>query len=412
MVKIKRVNREVKTHAKEVTFDRIIQVEGQGKGPRYKIWIVAIISIMFFIFAVSYLFTKATVTVNPKIQNININEDLSASKDSGLDSLSFDLVVISGEESKIIKANSEQDIRDSATGTVVFYNSFGYSPQSLLIDTRLVGSNGKIYKTKTKTVVPGMDKNGIPGSVEVKIYASESGVEYNSAPLDFQIFGFKGSPKYSKIYARSKGGITGGFVGKAPVVSDADKVAAISNLKNSLQAKLLKQATDQIPSGFVLFKDAIFLNMNNGNDEPNVSSVYNKDDSITLTLKGTLSGILLDEQKLTKKIVENHIDGYDGSLVYIQNIRDLVFSLSEEGDVSFSNIKDLSFNLSGSTKIVWKLDEGKLTADLLGKPKKDFSQVLLQYPNIDSADVETNPFWRTSLPDETKDIKIIVNYPG
>ncbi len=410
MVKVKKAREKIRIPAEELPTGGVKQVKGQVKKPRYKIWLVAIISITFFIFAVSYLFTKAVVTVNPKTKELVLNQDLSASKDSATEGLSFDLVVISGEENKTLKADSEKDVKEVATGTVVIYNAFGYSPQPLSIDTRLTGSNGKIYKTKTKTVVPGMKKDGIPGSVEVKIYASVAGAEYNSMPLDFQIFGFKGTPKYSKIYARSKGEITGGFVGKAPVVSDADKAQAISDLKTTLQNKLLKNATNQIPTGFVLFKNAILLNTNNVNNEPNISSIYNKDNSLTLKLKGTLEGILLDEQKLTKKITEKDVAEYSGSQVYVSNLRDLNFSMSN-GDTNISNdTKNINFNLSGSAKVVWKLDETKLVNDLLGKSKKDFSQILLQYPGVDSADVVTTPFWRTSLPDKSKDIQVIVNY--
>src|SRR6185436_19331087 len=98
------------------------------------------------------------------------------------------------------------------------YNNYSTASQNLDIDTRLEGSNGKIYKTKTKIVIPGM-KDGKTGSVEVKVYASVAGPEYNSAPLDFKIFGFKGTPKYSKFYGRSKGALSGGAKGKAPALS-------------------------------------------------------------------------------------------------------------------------------------------------------------------------------------------------
>ena len=57
------------------------------------------------------------------------------------------------------------------------------------------------------------------------------------------------------------------------------------------------------------------------------------------------------------------------------------------------------------------LDVDKLVADLLGKSKKDYNQILLKYPNIDSADLVISPFWKMSLPDKTRDIKVIVNYP-
>lgn len=374
---------------------------------RYMLWSVALISVVFCFFAFSFMFSKAEIVVNPKTKDVVLNENLSASKDASDDGLFFDLVVISGEENKIIKANKEKEVQEVATGTVVIYNAFSSSSQRLNADTRLEGSNGKIYKTQTKVVLPGMSKDNTPGSTEVVVYGEDAGIEYNSAPLDFKIVGFKGTLRYTKIYARSKGSITGGFIGSAPDISDAEKATATSELKEILKTKLLQKAIGQIPNGFILFKDAVFLST----DDKNILSTYNKDNSMTLTLKGTLNGLLFDEQKLTKKISEDNIEKYDGSEVYIQNIRDLVFSVSNK-DAPFDNLKNIDFNLSGTVKIVWKLNVSKFTALILGKSKNDFNQILSQYGNVDSATLNLSPFWKMSIPDQTKNVKVTVNYPN
>ena len=377
--------------------------------PRYRLWSVAIISLVFFLFALSYMFLEVTITINPKIKEIVLNENLSAGKDGGAEALSFDLIVISGEENKIAQATEEKDVLEKAQGVVLIYNAFSSASQRLDIDTRLEGSNGQIYKTVKQIIVPGM-KDNIPGSMEVGIYGEKAGEEYNSDPLDFTIFGFKGMPKYSKFYARSKGEITGGFKGKASIISDAQKLAALNELKTALQTKLFKKATDQIPNGLILFKDAVFLKV----DDSNVDLASSKDNLLSVKLKGTLYGFLLNEEKLTKKITENYIQKDDDSIVYLPNIRDLTFSLAfpaNEDTVSFGDIKNIDFNLSGAAKIVWKLEENRLVTDVLGKSKKDFNQILLQYPNIDSANLVISPFWRMSFPDKIKDIKVIVNYP-
>ena len=373
---------------------------------RYMLWFVAFISLIFCFFALSYLFLTVTVTVNPKIQDVTLSENLSASKAGGAGVLPFDLIVISGEDTATAQASSTKDVLEKAKGTVVIYNAFGYSPQRLDVDTRLEGSNGKIYKTLNRVVVPGM-KGNTPGSVEVGVYGEKAGEEYNSGPLDFTIFGFKGTPKYAKFYARSKGDITGGFIGKAPYISDAEKATAINNLKISLKSKLFEKALDQIPSGIVLFKNAASLNV----DDKNVEVTSSQDQTLSIKVKGTLYGLLFDENKLTKKIAQDTIQNYDDSDVYLPNMRDLAFTLTSQDGTSFADMKNISFSLTGASKIVWKLDENKLVNDLLGKAKKDFNQVLLSYPNVDSADLEVSPFWKMSLPDKTKDIKIIVNYP-
>src|SRR3989338_2772324 len=406
MVKVKHARREIEVHSIEVKESREAPRKIKDR-PRSMLWFVAIISLVFFLFALSYLFSKATVTVNPKVQELVLDENLSASRDGSTEALSFDLVVISGEENKIVRATEEKDVSLKAEGVVVIYNAFSSASQLLSIDTRLEGSNGKIYKTKKQINVPGMAKDGIPGSVEVGIYASQADEGYNSGPLDFKIFGFKGTPKYSKFYARSKGAITGGLKGKLLIISDSQKASVINEMKTNLQIQLFKKATDQIPSGFILFKDAVFLDT----DPNSIDFTSSKDNLLPIKLKGTLYGILFDEQKLSKKIALDSIENYDDSGVYLPNIRDLTFSLSSKNNNSFADVKNIEFNLSGPAKIVWRFDGDKLAGELLGKSKKDFNQILAQYSNVDSAESQLSPFWKMSFPNKIKNIKVIVNYP-
>jgi hypothetical protein len=379
-----------------------------GRKNRHALWFVAIIAMVFLIFAVSFLFSFAEVTVNPKEKDSNLNSSFNAVKDSTGDELSFDLVILPGVESKTMPVNGTKDSAIKATGQAVIYNAYSTAPQNLLIDTRLEGSNGKIYKTVKAIIVPGM-KGTAPGQVEIGIYANEAGPEYNSTPLDFKVFGFKGTPKYDKFYGRSKGDISGGFKGKEPQITDADKARALADLKSNLQAKLVKNASERIPAGFILFKDAVVTNI----DQTPVFSEP-KDGSTTISLKGTLYGFILNEKSLTKTLAKDLITNYDDSDVYISNLKSLVFSMPP-GGLDLSNItalKNINFTLIGNPKIIWTVDKEKLTANLVGIRKADFNSILAGYPNIASAELKVRPAWKSSFPDKSKNIKIIVNYPN
>ena len=421
MVKIKRASKSAPFEGSPpVSFSKAesvreikkeVQHRPAPKRSRFLLWIVAFVSVTFFIFALAYLFTKAEVQVEPKTTEVSLNEKFSAGKDSDVAGLSFDLVVISGGVNKVVPASGETEVKKPAVGTVIIYNAWSAESQRLDQDTRLEGSNGKIYKTQSKISVPGQSRNGIPGSVEVKIYGSEEGESYNSLPLDFKIFGFKGTPKYAKFYGRSKGEIAGGFIGKAPVVSEGDKQTALLSLKEELRTKLLKRATGEMPAGFVLFKDAIFLKTG----ESKVSFTQNKEGA-DISLQGTLYGIIFEGQKLAKKIAETKLEKYDGNEIFISNIEDLSFSLpmlsgGGGGDPVLDTVKTIDFNLSGRARLAWKIDVAKFTADLLGLPKSDFTSLLAAYPNINSATLTLSPFWRTSIPEDREDVKIMVNYP-
>lgn len=418
IVKTKHASHETRAENtyREAAFRREndFQINGKVGKTRNVLWLVAVISIIFLLFAISYLFLSASIVINPKTQELSLNENLSALKDANNNGLFFNLLVdnISGEESKNIQATLEKDISKKATGTVVIFNTFSSSSQRLTIDTRLEGSNGKMYKTEKAIVIPGM-KGSIPGSIEVGIYAAEAGEAYNSGPLDFSIFGFKGSPKYSKFKVRTKTGtnITGGFIGKANTISDTEKEAILAELKSSLKTQLLTKAISQIPPGFVLFKDAVFINT----EEPVISSAPDQNNNFLVTVKGTLFGFIFNEKRLTQKIAQDNIDKYDGSDVYISNMKDLTFSMltsvQDTSSLYARNLQNINFNLSGVAKVVWKVNENQLIGDLLGKSKKDFNQILSQYPNIDSAELKVRPFWKTYLPDKSKNIEVIVNYP-
>jgi hypothetical protein len=403
LVKVKRARQGIKV--KPLITKKISKNE-EKKGSRNMLWVVAVVSVVFLFFALSYLFGSVTVTVNPKIKEVTLKESLSAGKDTTTDALVFDLVEIPGEENKIIQTTEMKDLLQKARGVAVIYNAYSTTAQNLDISTRLEGSNGKIYKTEKAIVVPGM-KGTIPGSVEVFVVGSDAGEAYNSDPIDFKIFGFKGTPKYSGFYGRSKGGVTGGYKGKFPFVSDTEKTTLVNEMKTTLQNELFKKANDQIPDGFILFKDAAFLNTDDGT----VDYTSAKGNMVPVKLTGIFYGLLFNESKLTKKIAEDTVKPFDESEIFMPNIKDLTFSLANRDNISFTDVTDINFTLSGKAKIVWKFDTDKLASDLLGKSKKDFNQILLQYPNIISAESVINPFWKMSFPDKMKDIKVIVNYP-
>lgn len=382
-----------------------------GKKSHSGLWIVAIISIIIFIFALSFLFARAEVTVYPKIKDVTLNQNLSAIKDLNPDGLAFDLVIISGEDTKEVAGGEVKEVALPAKGMVYMYNAFSALPQKLAINSRLEGSNGKIYKTISELTIPGMQGDGTPGRVQVGIYAAEAGEEYNSTPLDFKISGFKGTSKYDKFYGRSDGNISGGFKGMSGVVTDLDKENAFTELRTSLQAKLLQKATEQIPDGFILFKDAAFLSIDEQNVEFSATGP-----TVPLTTKGTLYGFLFNEKNLTQKIAKDTVPEYNDEEVYIPNIKDLTFAMpaptSPDGlTTSYSTIQSINFTLSGNAKIVWRFDDRAFQESLLGKSKSEFNQILSQYPNADSAELNLSPFWIRTLPGKLKDIKVVVDYP-
>lgn len=376
-------------------------------GPKYGFWIIAIICIIGLFFASSFVFSKAIITVEPESKAISLNDSFSALKNSQTaENLSFDVVSLSGEESKVVPAGEEKQVEEKAYGKVIIYNTFSTAPQSLNIDTRLIGTNGKIYKTDKKITVPGMKKDGTPGSVEVGIFAEKAGVEYNSGPMDFKIIGFKGTSKYDKFFAKSKGDIAGGFVGLKKDISDLDKLGAFSELKKALSDRLYEKAVSQIPEGIILYKDASSFDITEELIEDS-----GLPGEVRATIRATFYGVLVEEKELAKNIAEKQIDKYEGEEIFIPQIKSLDFTFKDE-NTNLSEVKNLDFNLSGNIVVVYRVDEASFKKELLGKKKNILAEILPNFPSIKSANLTLKPFWLQSLPKKENAINININYPN
>ena len=199
----------------------LIDLGIQNAPERHSLWPIAFVSLLALFFALSFLFKSAEIQVMPKIKKIDLTLELKAEKGKNSALVPFDITVISGEEFKTITAAEEKDIKAPARGIAVFYNLYSDNEQILAKDTRLLGSNGKIYKTSLRLKIPGKTEES-PGQAEAEIYATETGEEYNSQPIDLEIIGFKGTNKEGKIYARSRTSIEGGKNGKYFVVGEEE----------------------------------------------------------------------------------------------------------------------------------------------------------------------------------------------
>ena len=340
-----------------------------------------------------------------KSQDFVLDNNFIAYKNANKHQLGFEIMMLDGEETKLIISENSQDIEQKAVGSVVVYNNYSDKPQKLLIDTRLETPNGKIYKTDSPVTVPGFKtENGevIPGSVEVGVFADLPGEEYNSDLTDFTIIGFKNSSKYDKFYARSKTKISGGLVGKFYVASEEEQDKVEAELTKTLQDKLFQQIDSQIPSGFVYYKDAIFFEFIKVQE-----FLKGETSSIPFTIKGTIKVLLFKEESLTNIISKTLIEDIDASKVVIPKLRELQISIKNKEQINLNKAKEAPFSLSGSLKLVWKIDEEELAKSFANQKKKNFSNILSQYKNIDSAEATVRPFWKSAFPEDYKSIKII-----
>lgn len=391
---------KINSYDSNVSFD-----DGSRGGKRLSLtlWAITIAALAFLFIVLSSVFAKATVEIKPKTATGTLDLTLVAKKDT-TDELGFQIMSISDEVTEKITSSKKETVENKAKGVVILYNEFSEAKQSLLIDTRLVASDGKIYKTEKAVTIPGLKKNGkeiIPGSVEVAIYADVAGVEYNKESADLKVFGFKGSSKYDKFYARTKGAITGGFKGERYVV-DPEKAEEIADrLEASLQEKLNGAIMSQIPAGYLVFDNSFNYEMANFD----ASSVYGTSEEFSVTLKGSVIAYIFEETQLASELAKTLASQYDGSPVRISDIGSTQMQL-DEGTVSDS--KSIRFKLTGEPVITWILDEEAIKNALVGVTRKEFEGILSEFTGVDTGKATIRPLWKKTFPKSSSKIEIII----
>lgn len=370
----------------------------------FAIWAVAGVSVFFLLFVLLTYFSGTVVEVTPLQKNVVVNGNFLAQKTPDKGELSFKLIVLEDSLKGEVPATTEKEIEKKAFGKIIIYNKYSSKSQKLVKRTRFETADGKIYRINKSVVVPGYTKKDgkiVAGSAEVTVYSNIPGEEYNIGLTDFTIPGFKGSPRFNKFYARSKTPIKEGFSGTVKTASLEDISKTEEDLQNSLKETLLAQARSQVPGDFILYDDAVFFLFKNKNN-----SIYSIKDSIEITEKGSLYGVLLNKNELSKYIAADTVVSYDGSDVKAQGLEDLKLSVTKRDE--FNPVKDTNFNftLSGPVKIIWKIDRNAITQDLAGKNKIDFLDIIGKYSNIQKASATVRPFWKKTFPENSEDIVI------
>lgn len=366
-------------------------------------WLVTFASLVFLFIVLSSVFAKAIVEIKPKSSSGSLDTTFIAKKDT-TEELGFQIMAISDEVTEKVTSSKKEVVENKSKGKVVIYNEFSTSSQNLLIDTRLVATDGKIYKTEKAVVVPGLKKNGkeiIPGSVEVAVYADVAGIEYDKESADMKIFGFKGTSKYDKFYARTKGAITGGFKGERYVVDPNKAQEIATKLNQSLTEKLNSEVLAQIPSGYIVFDNSFTYDIGTFNAD----AVYGTTEEFDVSLKGSVVAYIFEEQQIAGEIAKKIASQYDGSPV----------KLSDKGNVQMKldtgttkDAQSIRFKLTGEPTVTWIVDEESVRNSLIGIPKKEVDSKLAEFTGVDTTKVTIKPLWKKTFPKSSEKIKIVI----
>ena len=382
---------------------------GSSFGKKLFFWLVIIIIIGGpLVFYTSRAFTRVKVTVEQRNVDIVLDETVIAKRipltASSTGEIGFQMMTLESTETQAVDASGTEKVAEKARGEIIIYNDFNAEPQQLVINTRFESPAGKIYHLTTPVSVPGqkmVDGKLTPGSVSATVVADAAGESYNSAPTDFKIPGFKGSPRYDKFYARSKTPLAGGFVGERASVAVADRERVSRELESVLKDRLLKEAATSVPPGFILFGEGAFF------DFETLAANAASGGTTNLTVKGAFNGIMFDRLELSRYLAGSKIQDLGTSPVSILEPEKLTFDLLSAETFDTKLTQTIRFKLTGPAKVVCIYDEKQLLSDLLGKKRNDYQKIFTQYPSITRATAEFTPPWANQFPDTTDRIAIV-----
>lgn len=350
--------------------------------------------------AALYAFAGATVEVTPTTSPAYVSDEFTATAGSG--DLPFEVVTAEVTVSKSVPAESSVTANDPAQGTITIYNEQD-TAQTLIKNTRFESPEGLIFRIRDSVSIPA-GSPGRPGTVTVTVYADVAGESHNIGPSDFTVPGLAGSASFDAVYAKSTAGMTGGFVGVRPSVSDTTREREAATLRSTLQSDLDKAMQEKIPEGYVLIPGASFSSYETLPDAAGANG------SVDIKLRGTMSAVIFPNEALAKSVAYATLGNYTGQTIRLSSVEDV--SLTSEAGVAPVGAETYTFTLTGDLELTYNVDSTRIAGAVAGKTREGSQMVLTSFPEVDRAVFILRPFWTTTFPNDPSKIKVIITQPS
>jgi len=360
---------------------------------------------------VSYLILPTTeIIVSPKTEKMSFDLMVIGSRDisqidKSLNKIPLQEIEVEKTKKREFSSTGEKQLNEKAEGFITIYNEYSSDPQPLLARTRFESPEGKIFRTTKALTVPGAkieEGKIVSSSIEVEVIADDSGESYNIGPANFNIPGFKGSPKYASFYGKSEKSMEGGYVGKVKVISAEDIEKAEESLTEEVKNEVKQAFQDQIPTDLKIIEEELKEEVTKVSSD---SKEGDETDKFTIEIKAKIKAFLFNEEDLKNLIdlnIVSQISENKTTLLETQQIKigELIIDWEKQ---------EVSFPLFVEEEIAWKIDSQSLKKNLIGLNELDVRGYLSSLEEIKEAKVSFWPFWVKRIPSQEKKIKIIID---
>ncbi|KKP95022.1 MAG: hypothetical protein UR99_C0033G0001 [Candidatus Moranbacteria bacterium GW2011_GWD2_36_12] len=384
---------------------------GREKRIKKVIFSFVILCLGAFIFTASYLFLpSAKIMIIPNISKEKIDRNFIASVDSTQESseekiaarvISIDVDLSLSYEIK----SSGSMIGKKSHGTVVIYNEYDSSPQTLVATTRLETEDGKIFRLVKNVIVPGtMNVSGEikPGAVSADVIADQAGADFNIDQTKFTIPGFKDGPKYDKFYAKSSepmsGGSSEGESSNGGKISQSDIDNAKQKTEAAIKEKIDKKIKEELSFEEIVLPQAEKITLLKSFANARIGDLV---DSFEYTVTASVQVLAFSENDVKNKIQNSLNDSAVSQNVKIDVIK-IEYGTS---DVDFEkNTLDLRIHAETLTTPI--IETESIKNELLGKTDDQLTTILRKYPTIKNASIEFSPSFVTRIPQYSKRVVV------
>lgn len=389
---------------------RLSEVREGTKGRRASrigMWIAIIIGLVLLAgLGALVLFPSTTVTATARTHTVQFDSttQFSATPAGAATSSSITYTVVSEvfEDSTVVAASGIQRAEEKAMGTVTVYNSYSDAPVKLIKNTRFQSPDGLIFRIPQSIEVPGR-RGTTPGSIEVTLFADQSGEQYNIGPVDkLTIPGLKSTPDmFAGVYAKAPTAFTGGFVGDRPAVAPSTLDAARAEMRGRLTERA-QGLSQTVPAESIAFSGLMHVVFET------LPPATEGGGGVRIKEKATVYMPVFSREQLAQTIGQSISASAEGQKLAIRFSPDTTGQSSEPINQADLGTLPLNFTLTGRGQLQWVIDSAELQNTLAGRDQGAFTTIIEGYPAIDTAEARLTPFWRTTFPADPSKITVTI----
>ncbi len=309
--------------------------------------------------------------------------------------------------SQNFSATGKTEVEERAKGIIRVYNNHSAEPQPLVAQTRFVSSDGKLFRSVKREVVPGRRYESgklEPGYVDIEVVAAESGEEYNIGSSAFSIPGFAGTAKYVDFYGKSFSSMEGGFKGEGIVVLKEDIERARKIIKEHVLRESFNLAFEEamIEDFFIPKEDSVFkkeiLEERCSVKEGEMAETFNCEIGVSVDFLGFREKNIqvLGENLINRNIEENN-KIKENSLEISYNIE----QIEEEGKIILNAIY--------KAEIYFDINIIEFQNIVIGREKEEIRKQLSEMPQVRRVQINSWPLFNKRASEDKEKVKIIIN---